>query len=98
MSLEFGLGKANDDLGRYEEAMAHFDRANAIGYKQIVARGGFRLRPVRRPDPGAQGDVYSEGPSRGRHNRAANRTSDFRGRLLRSGTTLVEQILARHPL
>jgi tetratricopeptide (TPR) repeat protein len=87
--LLFALGALYDRLGRYDEAFGRFLKAN-------------RLTPTRY-DPGETGrlfdsliDAYAPGVVRAR---AGNRTElpVFIVGMPRSGTTLVEQILAAHP-
>ena len=96
-SLQFGLGKAYDDLGDYEEAMRHYDAAN-------------RLRAAsQRLDRAALAKSYdshiksftAEGLARAaqqlsRPPVAGNDLPVFIVGLPRSGTTLAEQILSSH--
>jgi tetratricopeptide (TPR) repeat protein len=90
--LHFALGKAFDDLGVYEDAIRHFDAGNALE---------ARRRRFDAKDFGATVDwligasINPAGP--------APAASDSELPVLivglpRSGTTLVEQILASHPL
>jgi tetratricopeptide (TPR) repeat protein len=86
--IGFALGKVFDDLGDYETAIGHFDAANRLEHQsRDFDRAAFsasidRLRGVR-PQP-AQGTSHSELPV-------------LIIGMPRSGTTLVEQILASHP-
>lgn len=90
--LSYGLGKAFDDLGRYEEAMRYFDQAHDVererfgrrfDRKQYSEEIDFWIRcfPGERPETPAS-------PSR--------RPIFIVGRM-RSGTTLAEQVLSAHP-
>lgn len=92
IGLEYALGKSHDDLGRYEVAMRHFDRANewnaADGFDSDDLSGNLRLRKeafnrrtIERLIPVG---IKSELPI-------------FVLGMIRSGTTLAEQILACHP-
>jgi Sulfotransferase family len=91
--LHFAAGKLLDDLGEYAEAMQHYEEGNQIrGRYTAFDRAGFATdvdRLLHRYTPGFF---------------AANRefgTDDETPLLIvgmpRSGTTLVEQILSRHP-
>ncbi len=91
MHLDFALGKAFDDCGRYDDAFEHFRRANAECRRQrpfdTVALGDHaaRIRTVFDgcSEPVLKGDdsmlpVYIVG-------------------MPRTGTTLLEQMLSAHP-
>ena len=91
MRLSFALAKAYDDLGRYDEAFARLDEGNrlkrqTIGYDEPATLRAFdRIR-----------ETFDA--------RLIDRKSQVRSALPvfivgmpRSGTTLVEQILASHP-
>jgi tetratricopeptide (TPR) repeat protein len=86
--LHFALGKVFDDLGDYETAIGHFDIANRLERESrafdraALSASINRLRSVQpRPAPEAS---QSELPV-------------LTIGMPRSGTTLVEQILASHP-
>ena len=84
--LYYALGKSAEDLGRYEEAMAAFDETNRLVHE--VRFGG-------RPFDRSTLDRYLTPTS--------SRVFDdsympvFVVGMIRSGTTLVEQILSCHP-
>jgi tetratricopeptide (TPR) repeat protein len=91
--LMFALGKAHDDLGRYAEAFGYFRRANA----QMAARAAFD--PARHRDELAAIKRAFRQPS----STAASAADEpapmpvFVVGPSRSGKTLVESVLARHP-
>ena len=93
ISLHFALGKAYADLGRHEAAFRHLQEGNAskrrrIDYDEAVDLGLFgRIRAV-----------FSAGlmESRARLGNPSARPIFILG-MMRSGSTLVEQILAAHP-
>lgn len=93
MQLSFGLGKANDDLKDYEKAFDYFAEGNAI------RRKGINYDPVRtREEFAAMKTVFDAGFFE-RHTPSPI-TDDapiFVVGMPRSGTTLVEQIIASHP-
>lgn len=93
--LGFGLGKALDDVGRYDEAFAAYQAANAASR----AAGG----PAARYDAAAH-ERYIDRLIAQFPRRVAS-APDPRGRtppvficgMFRSGSTLVEQVLGAHP-
>jgi len=90
--LHFGLGKAYDDLAQYEDAFAHFAEGNRlrkklIGYDIADDRDLFaRIRAMHE----AVERSGVESPD------ATGATPVFIVGMPRSGTSLVEQILASH--
>ncbi len=95
--LGFGLGKALDDVGCYDEAFAAYTAANqascaaappalrydAAAHERHVDRLIARFA---RPAAKTEGDVPGDGP-----------TPIFICGLFRSGSTLVERVLGAHP-
>ena len=93
--VHLALGKAADDLGNYEEAMRHFDAAEAL--RNGIARfdlAKFEARVARLIE-------YFTPERVARASAAASANDDATPILIfglpRSGTTLVEQILSAHP-
>ncbi len=89
----YGLGKMNDDVGRYEQAFSHYSAANRIEQRQ----GKFdRERQRREVDqiierftPEFVREMAKDGD--------VSELPVFIVGMPRSGTTLVEQILSSHP-
>ncbi|MBS0377631.1 MAG: sulfotransferase [Proteobacteria bacterium] len=94
MLLRYALGKCLDDLGDYPGAFANFARANEIGKRSAPAfdRAGLSRLVERIVD--TQGPAWLNA-SRDRHD--GPRRPIFVIGMLRSGTSLAEQILASHP-
>ncbi len=91
--LNFAIGKLLDDLGEYRGAMQHFDAANQIrGRHASLDAGEFTSyfdRLIHRFTPDfLRANAMSE---------EDDETPLLIVGLPRSGTTLVEQILSRHP-
>ncbi|MER9972694.1 sulfotransferase [Mesorhizobium sp. M0085] len=93
MQLSFGLGKANDDLRQYGRAFDYFAEGNAIrrqgiDYDAGKTRGEFEAMKA----------VFDKAFfERHRPSGIADDTPIFVVGMPRSGTTLVEQIIASHP-
>ncbi|MDX8520425.1 tetratricopeptide repeat-containing sulfotransferase family protein [Mesorhizobium dulcispinae] len=93
MQLSFGLGKASDDLKDYGRAFDYFAEGNAI------RRKGIDYDPVRTRDEfEAMKAVFDEAFfEKHRPSDISDDTPIFVVGMPRSGTTLVEQIIASHP-
>jgi len=95
--LHYALGKSLEDLGDYEHAMAHFDVANRLSYQMK-----FGERPFDRQPYAARIDANIK---RSKNAMSANSVQAGEGSpnpifvvgMLRSGTTLVDQVLSSHP-
>ncbi|MDX8481384.1 sulfotransferase [Mesorhizobium sp. VK24D] len=93
MQLSFGLGKANDDLKDYGRAFDYFAEGNAI------RRKGIDYDPVRTRDEFAAMKAVFDKAFFEKHRPSdiSDDTPIFVVGMPRSGTTLVEQIIASHP-
>jgi len=96
IQLEYGLGKALEDLGEYEAAMSHFDEANRIDHELKVGVPPFNKEQLR-----ATADfLIATFDSRFIESyQAIGSESDmpiFVVGMMRSGTTLAEQIISSH--
>ncbi|TIN27541.1 MAG: tetratricopeptide repeat protein, partial [Mesorhizobium sp.] len=93
MQLSFGLGKANDDLRDYGRAFDYFAEGNAIrrkgiDYDQARTRAEFEAMKA----------TFDAGFfEKHRPSSISDDTPIFVVGMPRSGTTLVEQIIASHP-
>jgi tetratricopeptide (TPR) repeat protein len=93
MELGFALGKAYRDLGDYERSLRHLLEANALQRQRIVYDEAARLGHFDRIREIFSPELMHE--KRGLGNTSA--APVFIIGMPRSGTTLVEQILASHP-
>ena len=93
MQLSFGLGKANDDLKDYGRAFDYFAEGNAI------RRQGIDYDPVRTRDEFQAMKAVFDAAFFEKHRPSdiADDTPIFVVGMPRSGTTLIEQIIASHP-
>ena len=93
--LQFALGKAYDNLGDYERAMYHYDEANRITRQIRLGNAPFnRERFSQRIDDTIRtfSKIDQPGPLTATHDLPILVVG-----MLRSGTTLLEQILSSHP-
>ncbi|RWC25669.1 MAG: tetratricopeptide repeat protein [Mesorhizobium sp.] len=93
MQLSFGLGKANDDLKDYGRAFDYFAEGNAI------RRKGIDYDPAKtRAEFEAMKATFDAGFfEKHKPSSVSDDTPIFVVGMPRSGTTLVEQIIASHP-
>lgn len=93
MQLSFGLGKVNDDLKEYGRAFDYFAEGNAI------RRQGIDYDPVRTRDEFEAMKAVFDKAFFEKHKTSdiSDDTPIFVVGMPRSGTTLVEQIIASHP-
>ncbi len=88
--LEFALGKALEDAGEYESALAVFRRANDAVRASSRWDGPAFARRITELGAAFHDRPIAQGPPQGRE-------AIFIVGLPRSGSTLVEQVLAAHP-
>ena len=92
--IEFALGKAGDDLGEYEKAIGHYDEANRLAL-EVMHRSGMRCDPDQLAEDfrkAALASSFWKNSTAG----SSTETPVFVIGMMRSGTTLVEQILSCH--
>jgi tetratricopeptide (TPR) repeat protein len=93
MELQFALGKAYADLGRQEEALRHLIGANALKRKRLKYDPTVALGQINRIREIFTAEFIREKSGRGQ----ASDLPVFIVGMPRSGSTLIEQILASHP-
>ncbi len=91
--LHFALGKAYDDMGEADRAFPHFAAGNALRRRQIDYDEGRELAGKARI-----AEIFTPAlmQSKAGHGNESDRPLFVIG-MPRSGTTLVEQIIASHP-
>jgi tetratricopeptide (TPR) repeat protein len=89
--LHFALGKAYDDLGQYDRAFSHFHEANELARPEFDRPRLLRL--VERMEAWFPQPRFAAGGDSGN----PSQLPIFIVGMPRSGTTLVEQIIASHP-
>ena len=94
LHFEFALGKALEDAASYEESFTHYAAGNALRRKQHGYDAEENSRFVRRSKELLTGEFFAERAGAG----AGARDPIFIVGLPRAGSTLLEQILASHPL
>jgi len=93
LHFEFSLGKALEDERSYAESFAHYDRGNAIRRRLHPYSAEENTRFVRHSKALLTPDFIADRAGAG----AGAKDPIFIVGLPRSGSTLVEQILASHP-
>lgn len=91
--LHFAVGKVLDELGEYEAAMRHFDAANRLKGRYEPFNVALFTAEVDRLLRRYTGDFFAANSGFG----LVDEMPLLIVGLPRSGTTLVEQILSRHP-
>ncbi|MDR3692979.1 MAG: sulfotransferase [Fimbriimonas sp.] len=97
IALRYALGKAYDNLKDYERAIEHFDEGNRLQYLPIESSGGFD-RMGYTANMSLRADVYDrETVDELARSGDPDPSPIFVLGVIRSGTTLAEQILSAHP-
>lgn len=93
MQISFGLGKAHDDLRDYERAFDYFAEGNAIRRKGIA----YDAARTRAEFEAMKATFTKEFFATRQPSAISDDTPIFVVGMPRSGTTLIEQIIASHP-
>lgn len=97
MHLAYAGAKLYDRKGEYEEAMRWFDRANTLAYQVYPACRTFNPY-LTASEPATAAASYTKGfiEELAAHGASSNRPIFIVG-MIRSGTTLLDQIVSSHP-
>lgn len=95
--LELAIGRVLEESGDYERSMRHYDRANRIVLDGLNALKPFDLGPTRTMVDTAIGLFTPEFFEGHRDQGDPSELPVIVMGMIRSGTTLTEQILASHP-
>ena len=95
--LHYALGKANEDLGDYETSMHFYDLANDAEYNLKFGDREFDEDSYRERFSGIAKTFSSEFMRASKGNGSGSDLPIFVVGMMRSGTTLAEQILSSHP-
>jgi tetratricopeptide (TPR) repeat protein len=97
-SVHYALAKALNDVGDYQSAMLEYDRANALAKDTLLQRRPFRRESLIQLYRHAEDTFTREFFKKNRGLGSESRKPIFIVGMMRSGTTLTEQIVSSHPL
>jgi len=96
-SLEYGLGKGYEDLGEYQRAMTHYDEANRLARRLKFGDVRYDVEQASASTDLKTSRYTREFFEAARPRAVQSEVPIFIVGMMRSGTTLVEQILSSHP-
>lgn len=96
-SVHYALGKAANDLGEYEKAMRRFDEGNALNFRLHLSGRPYNAAETAKWRDQTISMASHEFFDRHRELGCSSEMPIFIVGMIRSGTTLTEQILASHP-
>jgi tetratricopeptide (TPR) repeat protein len=95
--MHYSLGKAREDLGQYEEAMRHYDAATELATEFWYGDRAPSFDWYRSMIDGTINTFTAEKLAELRENGLSSEKPLLVVGMIRSGTTLVEQIISSHP-
>jgi tetratricopeptide (TPR) repeat protein len=96
VQLEYSLGKAYEDLLDFEHAMLHFDEANRLDHEMKVGVAPFQPEELEATAQFIAATFTREFFEKHRSVAVSSEVPIFVVGMMRSGTTLAEQILSSH--
>jgi len=97
MFLDYALGMALDNKKDYEDAMRHFDKACEAAFRVHNAGRPFDPKALAKKIESRKEQFSAEKISSLRAHGSSSKTPILIVGMIRSGTTLLEQILSSHP-
>ncbi len=94
--IQYAIGKSLDDLGSYEQALEAYDRANELARDLWLSRP-FDIAEYRSESDSKIATFTSEFLEKNRSFGSESEVPVFVVGMMRSGTTLTEQLLTSHP-
>ena len=95
--LQYGIGKAYEDLGDFEKSMSAYDAANRIEFDLKFRNHPFDKRKYSEPFDRTIRQFSTSFMDKNRGKGLESELPIFVVGMMRSGTTLIEQILSCHP-
>jgi tetratricopeptide (TPR) repeat protein len=95
MYLQYALGRAAEQQKNYQKAMSHFNAANRLAY--AINHAGHPTDPEEFPQQNVRVKGLYEALVKQSEPGNSNATPIFIIGMIRSGTTLLDQILSSHP-
>ena len=95
--IHYAIGKASEDLANYEEAMRNFDAANQLAYQYKFGDRQFDKRSMVEAYDFLIQTFTKSSMARNSPASLDSKMPIFVVGMMRSGTTLAEQILSSHP-
>ena len=95
--LHYALGKTFEDAGEYEPSMRHYDQANRLVLAYLNSSRPFDIQNFERATKQTTGLFTEDFFQKWKHLGVESELPIFVIGMIRSGTTLTEQILASHP-
>ena len=95
MYLQYALGRAEEQRQNFEKAMSHFNSANRLAY--AINHAGHPTDPAEFPQQNAQVKELFEALAKQKVSGNSDATPIFIIGMIRSGTTLLDQIVSSHP-
>jgi len=98
MFLHYALARSYENRGDFETAMRHFDQANELAYQVYKCGESFNLQAMDAESRAIQRTFANEVVNELIEHGSLSTQPVFIVGMIRSGTTLLDQILSSHPM